>query len=81
MTTVNDMPRSCAEAGVLQRVVPLAQIPGEICRRPAIMSGRGKSRARTAGFGPQPKILDQEHPVEELTVCLTHDGKAVASFS
>jgi flagellar hook-associated protein 1 FlgK len=30
VTTVNDMPRSCAEAGVLQRVVSLAQIPGEI---------------------------------------------------
>jgi flagellar hook-associated protein 1 len=30
VTTINDMPRSCAEAGVLQRVVSLAQIPGEI---------------------------------------------------
>ena len=30
VTTINDMPRSCAEAGVLQRVVPLTQIPGEI---------------------------------------------------
>jgi two-component system chemotaxis response regulator CheB len=28
--TVYGMPRSCAEAGVLQRVVPLDQIPGEI---------------------------------------------------
>jgi two-component system chemotaxis response regulator CheB len=28
--TVYGMPRSCAEAGVLQRVVSLAQIPGEI---------------------------------------------------
>ena len=27
VTTVNDMPRSCAEAGVLQRVVSLAQMP------------------------------------------------------
>jgi flagellar hook-associated protein 1 FlgK len=30
VTSVNDMPRSCAEAGVLQRVVSLTQIPGEI---------------------------------------------------
>jgi len=30
VTTINDMPRSCAEAGVLQRVVSLDQIPGEI---------------------------------------------------
>jgi len=28
--TVYGMPRSCAEAGVLQRVVPLAQIPEQI---------------------------------------------------
>jgi flagellar hook-associated protein 1 len=27
VTTINDMPRSCAEAGVLQRVLPLTQIP------------------------------------------------------
>jgi flagellar hook-associated protein 1 len=30
VTTINDMPRSCAEAGVLKRVVPLTQIPDEI---------------------------------------------------
>jgi flagellar hook-associated protein 1 FlgK len=30
VTAINDMPRSCAEAGVLQRVVSLTQIPGEI---------------------------------------------------
>jgi flagellar hook-associated protein 1 FlgK len=30
VTTINDMPRSCAEAGVLQRVVSLAQIPEQI---------------------------------------------------
>lgn len=28
--TAAGMPRSCAEAGVLQRVVSLTQIPGEI---------------------------------------------------
>jgi len=30
VTTINDMPRSCAEAGVLQRVVSLQQIPDQI---------------------------------------------------
>jgi len=30
VTSINDMPRSCAEAGVLKRVVPLTQIPDEI---------------------------------------------------
>jgi flagellar hook-associated protein 1 FlgK len=30
ITTVNDMPRSCAEAGVLRRVVPLNDIPAVI---------------------------------------------------
>lgn len=30
VTTINDMPRSCAEAGVLQRVVSLDQIPAQI---------------------------------------------------
>lgn len=30
VTTINDMPRSCAEAGILQRVVPLNDIPGVI---------------------------------------------------
>jgi flagellar hook-associated protein 1 len=30
VTTINDMPRSCAEAGVLQRVVPLNLIPTQI---------------------------------------------------
>lgn len=30
VTTINDMPRSCAEAGVLRRVVPLAEIPSVI---------------------------------------------------
>jgi flagellar hook-associated protein 1 FlgK len=41
VTTVNDMPRSCAEAGVLQRVVPLTQIPGEI-----LQATRYQERAR-----------------------------------
>jgi|SRR5579863_359508 len=30
VTTINDMPRSCAEAGILQRVVSLDQIPQQI---------------------------------------------------
>lgn len=30
VTTINEMPRSCAEAGVLQRVVSLTQIPEQI---------------------------------------------------
>lgn len=30
VTTINDMPRSCAEAGVLRRVVSLSQIPDQI---------------------------------------------------
>jgi flagellar hook-associated protein 1 len=30
VTTINDMPRSCAEAGVLRQVVPLADIPAVI---------------------------------------------------
>lgn len=30
VTSINDMPRSCAEAGVLQRVVSLEQIPEQI---------------------------------------------------
>jgi flagellar hook-associated protein 1 FlgK len=30
VTTINDMPRSCAEAGVLRRVVPLMDIPAVI---------------------------------------------------
>jgi flagellar hook-associated protein 1 FlgK len=30
VTTINDMPRSCAEAGVLRRLVPLADIPAAI---------------------------------------------------
>jgi flagellar hook-associated protein 1 FlgK len=30
VTTINDMPRSCAEAGVLQRVVSLEHIPEQI---------------------------------------------------
>lgn len=32
VTTINDMPRSCADAGVLQRVVSLNQIPEQIIR-------------------------------------------------
>jgi flagellar hook-associated protein 1 len=30
VTTINDMPRSCAEAGLLQRIVSLEQIPEQI---------------------------------------------------
>lgn len=30
LTAAHDMPRSCAEAGVLRRVVPLEQIPAQI---------------------------------------------------
>src|SRR5579862_548495 len=30
VTTINDMPRSCAEAGVLRRVVPLMDIPAVV---------------------------------------------------
>jgi flagellar hook-associated protein 1 len=30
VTTINDMPRSCAEAGILRRVVPLKDIPAVI---------------------------------------------------
>jgi two-component system, chemotaxis family, protein-glutamate methylesterase/glutaminase len=42
---VYGMPRSCAEAGVLQRVVPLTQIPGEI-----LQATRYQDRAHKASL-------------------------------
>jgi len=30
VTTINDMPRSCAEAGVLREIIPLEEIPNQI---------------------------------------------------
>ena len=52
VTTVNDMPRSCAEAGVLQRVVPLLQIPLEILQavhyRERVQGPTGSADSKTS---------------------------------